>query len=559
MSRSGKKTAGRILRAAAATTTVALCVATAPAARADEDVDRSSPYHHGTSPRGAARTGGVRGAATVVDLTPSAALATLNAARARYGTPSLELDTAITTALDNHARYISLNAEVDDDLYTEEPSRPGYTAAGAEIAPYAEPVWTGTLRGLVDSALGDPFLRTAMVLEESGTSIGFGAHGGVRVLAMQFTGEPPTGYPRTFPRGANNTTLAHQVPWLGSLGCTGRGFPITGALDYSTHGLVTASSGRLQADGATVSACTVAPGKLPDATLAMVPAAALKPGTHYSGSFTASVNLLGGGSRQVSLPVDFTTAAPATRIAGDQTGDRAADVFAILGGDLYLYKGRSNGTLGHGWKVGRGWASTNWISLVGDVNKDGRSDLLARRADGTLWQYLSRGMGGFASGRQVGRGWSGLSLLTVVGDMDGDGTQELVGRTADGSLLRYRVGVGISGRTKIGTGWTGMSYLAGPGSMNGDGRADILAVRSDGVMFTYPSDALGRPTAPRKVGHGWTGWTALVVPGDLNGDGRLDLMGRRPDGVLQTYLNRGTSWGPGVRAGVGFAPFTALS
>ena len=42
------------------------------------------------------------------------------------------------------------------------------------------------------------------------------------------------------------------------------------------------------------------------------------------------------------------------------------------------------------------------------MNKDGRGDLIARRADGTLWFYPGRTDGGVLPGRQVGSGWNGM-------------------------------------------------------------------------------------------------------------------------------------------------------
>ncbi|GAB2489301.1 hypothetical protein GCM10027030_24300 [Luteococcus sediminum] len=499
----------------------------------------------------------VRAQATA-DMTPAQAIVTINAHRSRHGIQPVTLDTASTAALNAHAKYVQLNVD-DDDWYSQEQGMPGYTEAGAEIAQYAEVLPSVTLRGAVAQALSDPYLRESLLLDPTMQTIGFGGYSEVRTIVGRASGQAPTGYPRSHPAGANVTELRNSAPWLAGAGCGGAGFPVTAAFDYMTYGDRVVSSGKLLADGVPVDVCQLPTMALGAAQVAMVPQQALRPGTHYSGSITATLERLDGGTQSLTQAVDFSTSSSASKVTGDQTGDGFADVLAVRNsGELYLYKGRGNGTLGHGWKVGRGWDAMNWIAVAGDLNGDGRSDLLARRTDGTLWLYQSRGMGTWQAGRQVGRGWGGLSVLTVVGDVDGNGRPDLVGRTATGDLLRYELGSTIRALGRLGRNWNGFTHLAGVGSLNGDASADILAIRSDGTLWAYYTSA-GKITSYRQAGRGWSGWTGLFVPGDLNGDGRLDMIGRNPAGELYSYLNRGSSFFPGTRAGYGWQDFRLLA
>lgn len=497
-------------------------------------------------------------AQATADITPAQAVATVNAHRSRHGIRPVTLDTASTAALNAHAKYVQLNVD-DDDWYSEEQGLPGYTEAGAEIAQYAEVLPSSTLRGAVAQALSDPYLRETLLLDPSMQTLGFGGHAGVRTIVGRASGQAPTGYPRSHPAGANVTELRNRASWLADAGCDGAGFPVTAAFDYMTYGDRTLSSGRLLADGVPVGVCHLPTRALGPASAAMVPQQALRPGTHYTGSITATLEKLGGGTQSVTQQVDFSTSAPATKLPGDQSGDGVADVLAVNGsGELYLYKGRPDGTVGHGWKVGRGWGSTNWIQMAGDLDGDGRSDLLARRTDGTLWLYRSRGMGTWQAGRQVGHGWGGLSLLTVVGDVDGNGRPDMVARTAAGGLMRYELGTTVTSAGQIGWNWNGVTRLVGVGSFNGDARADILAVRPDGTLWAYYTGS-GRITSYKQVGHGWSGWSEVFVPGDMNGDGRLDMIGRDPAGDLYSFVNKGTSFAPRVKAGHGWQGFRLLA
>ncbi|MEP7033968.1 MAG: VCBS repeat-containing protein [Actinomycetota bacterium] len=106
---------------------------------------------------------------------------------------------------------------------------------------------------------------------------------------------------------------------------------------------------------------------------------------------------------------------------GDLNGDKRGDVVAVRQSDIpinmpnelwldgTLFSFFSNGTrLLSARKVGGGWNVMTLLTSPGDMNKDGRGDLLARRADGTLWFYAGRTGGGVLPGRQVGSGWNGM-------------------------------------------------------------------------------------------------------------------------------------------------------
>ncbi|MEL4505365.1 FG-GAP-like repeat-containing protein [Luteococcus sp. H138] len=231
--------------------------------------------------------------------------------------------------------------------------------------------------------------------------------------------------------------------------------------------------------------------------------------------------------------VDKPTSRP---VRGDLTGDRKADAVAINGPSLYLLRGLGSGRLATPARIGRnGWDRMTWIGVPGDVTGDGRSDLVARRTDGTLWLYPSTGSG-LGDGRQIGKNWNGVSLLTAVGDIDGNGTPDLLARTSTGRLARYALprSGGAVAKNDFGSSWWRMVRLM-PTSTNGDGRADVLALREDGRLFRYTSQgtALGDGA---QVGRGWStrGTALLSGPGDLDGNGTGDVIyqvGRS----LQTY------------------------
>ncbi|WP_199551496.1 FG-GAP-like repeat-containing protein [Streptomyces sp. N35] len=144
--------------------------------------------------------------------------------------------------------------------------------------------------------------------------------------------------------------------------------------------------------------------------------------------------------------------------AGDLTGDGRPDLVArkAATGELFVYRGTASGTVGSPIRVGSGWGVYTHITGAGDLNGDGRADLLARHTDGSLYRYDGLGNGLFAPRAKVFSNWGGsYNALIGAGDITGDGKADLVVRDKAGILYR-NTGDGkgsFSGRTQIATGW----------------------------------------------------------------------------------------------------------
>ncbi|WP_030193854.1 VCBS repeat-containing protein [Streptomyces sp. NRRL S-87] len=153
---------------------------------------------------------------------------------------------------------------------------------------------------------------------------------------------------------------------------------------------------------------------------------------------------------------------------GDLTGDGRGDLLSRDAfGLLFLHPGDGTGT---GFtprvRVGAGWDAYDVLTGAGDVTGDGRPDLVAR-SGGTL--YLFPGTGSatapFGARTTIGTGWSGYTRLASPGDLDGDGRADLVARDTAGSLYRYsatgRGGTAtFAARVLIGGGWNAYTGLS---------------------------------------------------------------------------------------------------
>ncbi|MFI2371976.1 FG-GAP repeat domain-containing protein [Streptomyces sp. NPDC018833] len=150
---------------------------------------------------------------------------------------------------------------------------------------------------------------------------------------------------------------------------------------------------------------------------------------------------------------------------GDLSGDGKGDLLARnSAGELFLYRGNGSGTgFAAKQRIGSGWGQFNVLVGAGDISGDGRADLIARAKDGNLYLYQGTGVASapFAAKKLIGSGWGQYTKLATPGDMNGDGRADLVARTGDGVLYRYDSNGkgGFLPRAKIGTGWNTYSGL----------------------------------------------------------------------------------------------------
>ncbi|MFD4245809.1 FG-GAP-like repeat-containing protein [Streptomyces sp. NPDC058525] len=245
-----------------------------------------------------------------------------------------------------------------------------------------------------------------------------------------------------------------------------------------------------------------------------------------------------------------------TQSRPDYNGDGYTDVAVRdANGNLWIYPGTggtSSSTLGERYLAGNGWWVDHWTSLhTADLNNDGYSDIVGRDRFGNLYLYPGTGRTGtgtFNNAVLIGVGWNSYTDLGF-GDMNGDGRTDLIGRGSDGNLWVYphKGSIGtdtLDSRVSIGVGWWPASWpILRFADLNNDNKIDVLAHRDDSKLYLYPntssgSISLGNPTV---VGEGWWlgEWTPYVS--DLNSDGKPEQVGVKRTGELHDFLDTGTT------------------
>ncbi|MEU6798045.1 FG-GAP-like repeat-containing protein [Nonomuraea wenchangensis] len=264
-----------------------------------------------------------------------------------------------------------------------------------------------------------------------------------------------------------------------------------------------------------------------------------------------------------SAPLGLTNEAPAepedaTGEAADFDGDGRPDLLGTLGdGELRVYLGTgepgSPGVTGTGAVIGSGWNPITRIS-VGDVDNDGKVDLLGRHSDGTLYAFLNASTVGSVNVRNrvtIGSGWNGITRVNMA-DIDNDGKTDVIGRNSEGVLYAY-LNKGTPGapdittRVTIGSGWNGITRV-NMADIDNDGKVDVIGRNSEGVLYAFLNKGVpGAPDITTRVtiGSGWNGISMVNVV-DIDNDGKTDVVGRNSEGVLYAYLNKGTPGAPDI-------------
>jgi predicted outer membrane repeat protein len=235
---------------------------------------------------------------------------------------------------------------------------------------------------------------------------------------------------------------------------------------------------------------------------------------------------------------------------GDLNGDGRSDILARGQQDVVFYQ-LANGAPSLPVVVDP--APSAVLLRIADISGDGRDDVITTQGDGTLHAKLQKSDGTLAP--DVALPPTGPVIRMEVGDYNGDERADIVvvTNTKTIQLLTQKVGGGLSAASTIGT-TPEFPRQVVLGDLDGDTKADLAMHWGTNFVYTFQQQGSGALAAPVPVATGAA--VGSVVLGRFNGDALVDMVvGRAGTFERVIYRKADLSWsapaGMGPTAGGG--------
>jgi hypothetical protein len=203
--------------------------------------------------------------------------------------------------------------------------------------------------------------------------------------------------------------------------------------------------------------------------------------------------------------------------------------------------------------------SYSWSIATGDLNADGKPDLVVTSDDGLGTEYvnvvLGHGDGSFAAPITY-ETYYGPFYSPTLADFNRDGRVDVAVAAWQSNTVRVFLGNGDGTLREPrdfpvgGIGSYGPDSIAA-GDFNADGKLDLVATTSDGIVSTLPGNGDGTFATGRNFALEGAGSANAI---DVNADGKLDVVvtNRSSAGAVSVLLGDGNG-------GLSSAPITAVT
>lgn len=203
-------------------------------------------------------------------------------------------------------------------------------------------------------------------------------------------------------------------------------------------------------------------------------------------------------------------------------------------------------------KIGAGGGETRQMVISQTVDSNYRPDIIRVDVQGRTWVHSGTGGTGFSKGTLVDNSLlKNATTLIALGDINKDGYGEILARTANKNIvILHGSATGKFRVEKIANSWNAWPRIA-PYTYNG--QPHLLLMGSDKKLARVGfniKDGKTTTTAPVTLGGDYSAYTHMDASADYNDDGYTDLILRKNDGKI--YIQYGNASGSfGVLTGAG--------
>ncbi|MDQ2771448.1 MAG: T9SS type A sorting domain-containing protein [Bacteroidota bacterium] len=273
-------------------------------------------------------------------------------------------------------------------------------------------------------------------------------------------------------------------------------------------------------------------------------------------TFASNVGVLlgqaGGGFAAMSFYSTGTSttgasSAPRGLVLRDVSGDGRLDIITANGAaeSVAVLLGLAGGGFATAVSYSTGSSTDPYSLALGDVNGDGRADIVAANGNDTVGVLPGQAGGTFGPAVAYPVGSVSIVDKVALGDVNRDGRLDIVTTNFAAhaaSVLLGQASGGFGAATNYQLGALNAVTDVALGDVNGDGRLDIVAANgSANTVGVLPALAAGGFGSFTPFATGASTNPLAVVLGDVNGDGRPDIVAANyNNGTVGVLLNTGT-------------------
>ena len=248
---------------------------------------------------------------------------------------------------------------------------------------------------------------------------------------------------------------------------------------------------------------------------------------------TAPVPSFAAAKRYAVPPADNCGSCAHSTAIGDLDGDGRPDVLTVNDDEtISVFIGKPDGTLGSR----RDYLTSGDPAgaAIADLNGDGHADVAVADRGGFATVFLNRGDGTLAAKQDYACGAGPASIAT--GDIDGNDSPDLVVTNSSSISVLRNNGDGTFHAMEEYPVDKGSPVSVALGDLNGDGKADVVTGDGDRDVSVFLNHGDGTFQTARDYD---ASGAVSVALGDLNGDGKLDIATARCGCGVAVLLNAG--------------------